>query len=218
MVVENDPERLAEVLYATPAESPLLVQSTGAVGLKREIARLVLDKFHRAAPEPQDVIVLPEDAPYGRVVVDAAGCTLCLACVSSCPTGALADSKQKPQLRFTEQACVQCGLCRVTCPESVISLERRYNFTPDARIPAVLNEEEPFECIRCGKPFGTKKSIKRVVASLEGKHWMFQEGNNIETLKMCEDCRVIAVAESGRDPYAQGVRPKLRTTDDYLKE
>ena len=27
----------------------------------------------------------------------------------------------------------------------------------------VVKEEEPFHCIRCGKPFGTKSTIERVV-------------------------------------------------------
>ena len=38
----------------------------------------------------------------------------------------------------------------------------------------MLKEEEPFHCIRCDKPFGTRSTIERVTAKLEGKHWMFQ--------------------------------------------
>ena len=30
-----------------------------------------------------------------------------------------------PMLHFVEDACVQCGLCRSTCPEKVIRLEPR---------------------------------------------------------------------------------------------
>ena len=30
----------------------------------------------------------------------------------------------------------------------------------------VLKEEEPFPCIRCGKPFGVKSTIERVAAKL----------------------------------------------------
>jgi hypothetical protein len=35
---------------------------------------------------------------------------------------------------------------------------------------------------------------------------------------MCEDCRVIVVAQAGFDPHGPPRRPKLRTTEDYLRE
>src|SRR3546814_17639749 len=81
-----------------------------------------------------------------------------LACVSACPTGALLDDEKRPWLGFREEACVQCGLCRATCPEKVIALEPRPNFTTTAMSAVTLNEEEPFECIRCGKPFSMRNS------------------------------------------------------------
>ena len=84
----------------------------------------------------------------------------------------------------------------------------------------MLKEEEPFHCIRCDKPFGVKSTIERVTAKLEGKHWMFKgQAQRLDVLKMCEDCRVIAVTDAGFDPY-EGVpeRPKPRTTEDYLRE
>ena len=39
--------------------------------------------------------------------------------------------------------------------------------------PRVLNEAEPWRCIRCGKPFGTQKAIEAMLAKLAG-HAMFQ--------------------------------------------
>jgi hypothetical protein len=35
---------------------------------------------------------------------------------------------------------------------------------------------------------------------------------------MCEDCRVTVATEQAFDPYGASARPKLRTTDDYLRE
>jgi len=35
---------------------------------------------------------------------------------------------------------------------------------------------------------------------------------------MCEDCRVIAATEAAFDPYGAPLRPKVRTTEDYLRE
>jgi ferredoxin len=189
------------------------------VGSKREILRLALRELHRAAPAPVDIIALPAGAPFGSVEITAEGCTLCLACVSACPTGALLGDPERPMLRFVEDACVQCGLCKATCPEKVISLVPRIDFRAATASARVLKEEEPFPCMRCGKPFGVKSTIERVVAKLEGKHWMYQgSASRLDVIKMCEDCRVVVVTEVGFDPYGAPARPQVRTTDDYLRE
>jgi NAD-dependent dihydropyrimidine dehydrogenase PreA subunit len=147
------------------------------------------------------------------------GCTLCLACVSACPTGALLDDPERPMLRFLEDACVQCGLCQATCPEKVITLKPQLDFRAVTAAPRVLKEEEPFCCIRCGKPFGVKSAIERVAAKLEGRHWMFTgSAKRLDLIKMCEDCRMIAVTEDNLDPYGAPARPAPRTTEDYLRE
>jgi ferredoxin len=189
------------------------------VGSKRGILRLALRELHRAAPAPVDIIALPAGAPFGAVEIKAEGCTLCLACVSACPTGALSDDPERPMLRFVEDACVQCGLCKATCPEGVISLVPRIDFRAATASASVLKEEAPFPCVRCGKPFGVKSTIDRVVTMLEGKHWMYRDSpGRLDLIKMCEDCRVVVATEEGFDPYGAPPRPKLRTTDDYLRE
>ena len=138
--------------------------------------------------------------------------------MSACPTGALGDDPERPTLRFTEDACVQCGLCQATCPEKVITLKPQLDFRATTAAARVLKQEEPFHCVQCGKAFGTRSTIERVVAKLEGRHWMFSGPNSrLDVLKMCEDCRVAAVTETPLDPYA-APRPKPRTTEDYLRE
>ena len=174
-------------------------------------AFLALRHLHEKAPAPVEMLPLAPGAPFGRVKVDTEGCTLCLACVSACPTSALLDDENRPWLGFREDACVQCGLCRVTCPEQVITLEPRLNFTGEAMSAVTLNEEEPFECIRCGKPFGVRKSIERIAEQLAGKHSMFQESGQIDRIKMCEDCRVTVQFESTDNPFQGGARPAMRT-------
>ena len=83
----------------------------------------------------------------------------------------------------------------------------------------VLKEEEPFHCIACDKPFGTKSSIDRVLAKLGEKHWMFQGANakRLDVIKMCADCRVEAVVNESFDPHAAPQRPPVMTTEDYLR-
>jgi ferredoxin len=190
-----------------------------AAGGKRDVMRLALRELHRVAPAPIDVVSLPAGAPFGKVNINLEGCTLCLSCVSACPTGALSDDRERPMLRFTEDACVQCGLCKATCPEKVISLTPQLDFRAATAAPRVLKEEEPFCCISCGKPFGVKSTIERVTAKLEGRHWMFQNSaKRLDLLKKCDNCRVVAVSEEDFDPYGTPPRPKVRTSEDYLRE
>ncbi len=216
----DDPDGLGDALRAIgpvqPASHPAAFQPVGA---KRDVLRLALRELHHVAPAPVDVIPLATDAPFGAIEVNVEGCTLCLACVSACPTGALVDDPDRPMLRFIEDACVQCGLCKATCPEKVISLKPQLDFRAATATARVLKEEEPFCCIRCGKPFGVKSTIERVTAKLEGKHWMFKgQAQRLDVLKMCEDCRVIVVTEENLDPYGAPPRPAPKTTEDYLRE
>jgi ferredoxin len=189
------------------------------LGDKRGVLRFALRELHRAAPAPVDVIQLPARAPFGAVNIDVDGCTLCLACVSACPTGALSDDPERPILRFSEDACVQCGLCKATCPERVITLTPQLDFRAATTPARVLKEEQPFCCIRCGKPFGVKSTIERVAARLEGKHWMFKDASQrLDIIKMCDDCRVVVVTEQDFSPYGSPPRAPPRTTEDYLRE
>jgi ferredoxin len=216
----DDPDSLGETLRAiTPQEPAPRPASFSAVGPKRDVMRLALRELQRAAPAPVDIVALPEGAPFGAVEIKVEGCTLCLACVSACPTGALLDDPERPMLRFAEDACVQCGLCKATCPEKVITLHPQLDFRSATASARVLKQEEPFHCIRCGKPFGVKSTIERVAAKLEGKHWMFQNSaQRLDVIKMCEDCRVVAITEQQFDPYGAPPRPNVRTTEDYLRE
>ncbi|MEK9803991.1 MAG: 4Fe-4S dicluster domain-containing protein, partial [Curvibacter sp.] len=96
-----------------------------------------------------------------------------------------------PQLRFIEKHCVQCGLCAKTCPEQARTLVPQLRLTPQRKEAVVINEMQPYACIRCGKPFGTLKAIEAMLGKLAG-HAMFQ-GEALERLKMCGDCRVIDI-------------------------
>jgi ferredoxin len=218
VIDETDPEAVERQLWDLAPQRRIDPGSYIPLGGKRAVTRLALGHLHKVAPAPVDEIVLPQGAPFGAVEIDVAGCTLCLACVSACPTGAMQDNPEKPQLRFQEDACIQCGLCRNTCPEKVISLKPRLSFLEDARRALVLKEEEPFECVRCGKPFGTRSSIERIVATLGQRHSMFPNAEAVERIKMCEDCRVIVQFEAKDNPLAGADRPNPRTTDDYLRE
>ena len=218
LVLEDDPDAVELRLFETAPVGRMPAASFLPMGGKRSLLRLALQELHAAAPAPVDQLALPVGAPFGRVVVDTAGCTLCLACVGACPTGALQDNPERPELRFLEDACVQCGLCANTCPEHVIKLEPRLDFTDEARQPIPIKQEAPFECIRCGKPFGTRASIEKIIQKLGAKNWMYMESAAIDRIRMCDDCRVIVQFEVTDNPFRAAPRPRPRTTDDYLRE
>ncbi|WP_438275969.1 4Fe-4S binding protein [Nitrobacter sp.] len=217
----DDPEELGAALYdMTPGAAVQHPAGFRTVGRTRDVLRFALHELHRGAPAPVDVIALPDGAPFGTLEVNAEGCTLCLSCVSACPTGALRDDPERPVLRFAEDACVQCGLCQATCPEKVIRLVPQIDFRAATAPARTLKEEEPALCIRCHKPFGVKSTIDRIAAKLEGRHWMYPNADKrVDAIRMCADCRVITMSEDGFSPFADvSERPAPRTTDDYLRE
>ena len=93
-----------------------------------------------------------------------------------------------PRPSVTSQSSNSARRVLPACPEKVISLKPQLDFRASTAPARVLKEEEPFSCIRCGKPFGVKSSVERVAAKLEGKHWMFQNSaKRLDVIKMCEE-------------------------------
>jgi ferredoxin len=215
----DDPDVLGEMLRAIePAPAVMHPATFKTVGKRRDLLRLALHELHHVAPAPTDLIPLPEGAPLGAISVNVDGCTLCLSCVSVCPTGALRDDPDRPVLKFVEDACVQCGLCQSTCPEKVITLKPQIDFRARKAPARIIKEEEPALCIRCNKPFGVKSTIEKIAAKLEGRHWMYPAGDKrLDVVRMCADCRVIAMSEEQFGPFLDvPERTPPRTTDDYL--
>lgn len=198
-----DPEARLDVLADIPA--PLIEEPANfaPVGRKREITHKALLHLHAAAGAPAAVAALPAGATWGEVQVDRDACTLCMACVSVCPTQALIGGGETPALSFREDRCVQCRLCERSCPEDAITLSPRIDFgalaEPEERL---RNEEEPHYCPGCGKPFATAKLIERTEQRLSG-HWMFSDEKARLRLRLCEDCRIEAVMrdEGSIAPY-----------------
>jgi ferredoxin len=170
---------------------------------KRTTLRLAIEHLYAQAPARRSVVAVPTGAPFGEILVNRDACTLCMSCVGVCPVSALADGEELPQLRFVEDNCVQCGLCAMACPEDAIRLSPRYLYEPEARRRSrILNEEAPFHCIVCGKPFATQKMIDSMTEKLKG-HWLYQSGDALERIKMCGDCRVRQMFNStGKRPEA----------------
>lgn len=195
----RDLPALDAALRAAPAQRVARPAAFAAQADKRGTLDMAIEHLLAQAPQrppaPDESIALPSaGSPFGSLVVDTDRCTLCLSCVGACPEAALQDNPEKPQLRFIEKNCVQCGLCATTCPESAITLQPRLWLADEGKArkaTRVLNEAQPFACVRCGKPFGTLRAIEAMLSKLSG-HAAFQ-GAAAERLKMCGDCRVIDI-------------------------
>ena len=162
---------------------------------KRRTALQAIDHLYQQSKAAQPVIALPQQSPFGRIVVDAGACTLCMSCTSVCPSRAINAGNDSPKLEFHEINCVQCGICASACPENAITLEPRLIADAERRRGAVtLHEEAPFCCIKCGKAFATKSLIDSMTKKLAG-HYMFKSERAKQRLMMCEDCRVADVAQ-----------------------
>ncbi|MFN3209441.1 MAG: 4Fe-4S binding protein [Roseovarius sp.] len=209
-----EPDALCDALYADAPRPAPVTEPVLPMGSRRQVTRLAARALHG----DDAVLPLPEDAPYGAVLVDTDACTLCLSCVSLCPSGALVENPDRPELRFQEDACLQCGLCANICPEDAIGYEPRLNLTDAAMGQVILNEEDPFECVECGTPFGVRSTIERITEKLAGKHAMFGSDSSARLIQMCDDCRVKAQFHSKDNPFAGPDRPQVRTTDDYFSK
>ena len=157
---------------------------------KRTNLRLAIEHLYDHAPSRRELVDLPPGAPFGQILVDAQACTLCMACASVCPSSAVVTGDERPELRFVERNCVQCGICATACPEDAITLQARMLFDPEASgRPRLLNEDQPFHCVSCGKPFATHSVMARMAEKLKG-HWMFQDEAAMRRIQMCDECRV----------------------------
>lgn len=159
---------------------------------KYRTIRLALAHLYQHAPAPQELIALPEGSSFGEIQVDQNTCTLCMSCVAICPVQALQHDVERLKLSFMESKCVQCGLCRNACPEDSITLASRYIYDDAlASEPRLLNEDIPYCCIACGKPFISKRMFTRITEKLAaaGK-WSVSDDITPEWLQMCGDCRI----------------------------
>lgn len=170
---------------------------------KRSAIYQALDHLVNRFKPGADRVALPQGAPFGEAVIDAAKCTLCMACVGACPGKALQDgsNREVPEVFFVEGNCLQCGACVQTCPEDAIRLDARLLFDRERRNRArALNSDTPFACIACGKPFAPTSVINKMQDKLKD-HYMFGSKRALDRLKMCENCRVADIVQ---DPESLG--------------
>jgi len=163
----------------------------------RTLVYLAAQYLHDRSGTKQAWAALPMGSPFGTLSVNSDACTLCMACIAACPSGALSSVGKAPRLVFREFQCHQCGLCRETCPEGAIQLVPRLLLDHGAtEAQTVLRETEFFRCVKCGVPFASPPMIDRIKEKLAG-HWMYANEQQVRRLQMCRTCRTRDALTSG---------------------
>lgn len=193
---DDGKQGIISTIKSPPAEPQQGMAISAVFVEKRPTIFKAVEHLYAQAPAPRPVAVLPEGAPFGEIDVAKNACTLCMACVAVCKASALCVGSDRPKLGFIEADCVQCGLCRTVCPEDAIRLSPRFVYDRELQnTMRILNEDAPFNCITCGKPFATRMTMEKIEEKLAG-HWMFQNDGALRRLRMCETCRVQDIFDS----------------------
>ncbi len=127
---------------------------------------------------------------FANIVCDTDSCTQCLACLNECKIKALASDEENLALTYTAGHCIGCGVCVDICPENALGFASE--FTMDAHFfqRKVLAQAEPATCKACGKVYGTKKSLERVMQLLANHSHV---GDSY--FEYCADCKVARMFE-----------------------
>jgi hypothetical protein len=70
------------------------------------------------------------------------------------------------------------------------------SFAETRNQPVMLHGSQPFDCIRCHKPFGSLQMIENMLSKL-AQHAAF--AGNLDRIRMCGDCRVIDMMQSQQE-------------------
>jgi ferredoxin len=176
---------------AHPASEPVPREPT-----QRPDARTIALSMWRQDESRTPRCISGPGAPGGAVAVNGDGCTLCGLCVSACPTGALAQRRERTvALRFDSSLCpFPCGRCESACPVRALTV------SPELRLPPehVTLVARAGTCARCGELWPEAASV----AALGPKLAPGDAPALLRFLSTCPDCRSRALGSSLRVPEA----------------
>ncbi len=189
------PERLRLVRHLTGIDwqglvnpwPPMAIAVWAKATGKREQINTAFRHLAAATTSAGAGITLEANAPFGDLALRETRCTLCMACVGLCPTGALKN--REGALAFAQQDCVQCGLCMRACPEKAIDLVPCFSGDPQTLVGehTLKAASEWFHCVSCATPFAPRSLVEGSIAHVN-HHPMFQ-GDGRRLLEMCPVCR-----------------------------
>ena len=141
--------------------APVLSEAPAAAAHRLDLAEPQATTLALRSLGVDDLVVEHPAAPLGLVHVGAA-CTVCSACASACPTGALelVDGENTIVLLHDPGLCTGCGLCARVCPERVIDVTRGLDLRRlGGRLE--LASARKHRCRRCGAPLPPAAVVER---------------------------------------------------------
>ena len=130
------------------------------------------------------------------------GCTLCLACVSACPTGALSDDPERPDAAFPRTPASMRPV-RGDMPG------KGHPAPPAARFSRRHRDGARAEGGGAVPLHPLRQAVRRARArssasrpSSRASTGCSRVRQRLDVIKMCADCRVVAIADEGLDPFA----------------
>ena len=183
----------------TPLTTTFLPAST-YINRREKLLKIIqfLSGSNTAAEDIPD----PASEDFATVSCDETKCTGCIACVGECRIGALSTDGKDYSLSHTPALCVRCGICVTICPENALSIQPGLSLTNDFFSKQLLAQTEPAKRKGCGKIFGTRKSLEKVVAILSARG-MWDRTDDL--LEYCENCRVINLYKSSEHERANRI-------------
>ena len=174
---------------------------------KREVFSVRLQKL--VGDEDLGIVKTGPDIHYGRVLVNEANCTLCLACVGACNVDALFANESDFTLRVNPSLCTACGYCEVICPESdCLSINYdEMELNPSWFGETILAQDKLFACVECGVEFATTKAIEKI-AALMGPKFAFDPVKE-RTLYCCANCKPKVMMQSYFDEKNKGLNREI---------
>ena len=173
---------------------PETIDADHAITNKRQLVWQAVNSLSDQSTLDVHEVALAEGAPFGTIRVSDE-CTLCHACTRLCPTMALSQSgsSDTQKLQFTEERCVQCGICQQGCPENAITLVPQLLLDASRRKQLqVLHEENIAACIECGASIMSQALLDSGFKHVKN-HPLFQ-GNGAKAFKLCANYRIQAAA------------------------
>lgn len=138
-----------------------------------------------------EINVAGDEFDFVQISCESDSCTHCFACLNECKTLALQTDEDNLSLQYSAGNCVGCGICVGVCPERVLRMDKAPAINSSFFKKQVLAQSEPASCKGCGKVFGSRKSLDRVMQILAAK-----EAVNSEHFEYCGACRVVNIFEA----------------------
>ena len=127
-------------------------------------------------------------SPVLGIVEVSENCTLCDACVSNCPTGALRKSVEgdKVMLQFHHEKCTGCKICEIICPHNSIHVKWGVDREMYGKTETLI-QDELVRCRNCGKPLGSKSMFDEIEKRLRARG-VPEEA--IKAIYLCDECKM----------------------------